>query len=306
MENAGGLEPPSPAPSPRWVIIAALFAVYVIWGSTYLVMRIGLETIPPFMMGGSRFLIAGLVLFGFLRARGAPSPSVKEWGAAVKVGVLLLVAGNGFIALAEQRVSSSVAAMVVATVPLWMALLSSFTGQRPSRLEWVGLLLGFAGVALLQASGQLDAEPLMVVGLLLAPFSWALGSVWSKRLPLPKGAMATAAEMIAGGSAMLVVSLARGERLTAAPSARSIAAVAFLVVFGSIVAFSAYGFLLRATRPAIATSYAYVNPVVALLLGVLLAGEHAGPMTWAAAAIILAGVVILSIERARAATPKPA
>src|SRR6185503_7522801 len=181
---------------------------------------IGLETIPPFLMGGARFLTAGSLLFGFLRLRGAPSPSATEWGAAAKVGVLLLVAGNGFIALAEQSVSSSVAAMVVATMPLWMALLSSLTGQKPSRLEWVGLLLGFVGVALLQASGQLDAEPLMVLGLLLAPLSWAIGSVWSKKLPLPKGAMATAAQMLAGGAAMLAVSFARGERLAAAPSAR--------------------------------------------------------------------------------------
>ena len=289
------------------MIFAALIAVYVIWGSTYLVMRVGLETIPPFLMSGSRFVTAGALLFGFLRLRGAPSPSAKEWGACAKVGVLLLVAGNGFIALAEQRVSSSVAAMVVATMPLWMALLSSFTGHRPSRLEWAGLLLGFVGVALLQASGQLDASPWMVVGLLLAPFCWALGSVWSKKLPLPKGAMATAAEMLAGGAVMLVIGLARGERLSEAPSARSITAVALLVVFGSIVAFSAYGFLLRSTRPAIATSYAYVNPVVALALGILLGGEHAGPMTWAAEAIILAGVVILSIQRARTtAQEKPA
>jgi drug/metabolite transporter (DMT)-like permease len=286
------------------MVLAALLAVYVIWGSTYLVMRVGLETLPPFLMSGSRFVVAGALLFGFLRWRGAPSPSAKEWGAAAKVGVLLLVAGNGFIALAEQRVSSSVAAMVVATMPLWMALLSSFTGQKPSRLEWLGLLLGFVGVALLQMSGQLDASPQMVLALLLAPFCWALGSVWSKKLPLPKGAMATAAEMVAGGTAMLVVSFARGERLIHAPSGRSVAAVLFLVVFGSIVAFSAYGFLLRSTRPAIATSYAYVNPVVALVLGIALGGEHAGPMTWVAAAIILSGVVLLSIQRARAAPLK--
>jgi drug/metabolite transporter (DMT)-like permease len=305
VEKTAPIEVPSPAPA-RWLIIAALLAVYVIWGSTYLVMRVGLETLPPFLMSGSRFLTAGALLFAFLRLRGAPSPTRQEWIACAKVGVLLLVIGNGFVAFAEQHVSSSVAAMVVATMPLWMALLSSFTGQRPSRVEWVGLLLGFVGVALLQLSGQLDASPWMVFALLFAPVSWALGSVWSKRLPLPKGPMATAAEMLTGGTSLLVVSFARGERLAHAPSMRSIGAVAFLIVFGSIVAFSAYGFLLRSTRPAIATSYAYVNPVVALVLGIALGGEHAGAMTWVAAAIILAGVVILSIQRARSVAPKAA
>ncbi len=299
------LDAPAPAPPPRWLIAAALLAVYVIWGSTYLVMRIGLETLPPFLMAGSRFLIAGVVLFAVLWLGGAPTPTAREWIACAKVGVLLLVIGNGFVAFAETRISSSVAAMVVATMPLWMALLSRFTGHRPSRLEWIGLLLGFVGVALLQLSGQLSASPGMVIALLCAPVSWALGSVWSKRLPLPTGAMATAAEMLVGGATMLAVSFLRGERLTHAPSLRSLGAVAFLAAFGSIVAFSAYGFLLRNTRPAIATSYAYVNPVVALVLSIALGGEHAGPMTWAAAAVILAGVGILSIQRARAA-PKPA
>jgi drug/metabolite transporter (DMT)-like permease len=288
------------------LIVAALLAVYVIWGSTYLVMRIGLETLPPFLMAGSRFLTAGVVLFAVLWLGGAPTPTAREWIACAKVGVLLLVIGNGFVAFAETRVSSSVAAMVVATMPLWMALLSRFTGHRPSRLEWIGLLLGFVGVALLQLSGQLSASPGMVIALLFAPVSWALGSVWSKRLPLPKGAMATAAEMLVGGATMLAVSFLRGERLTQAPSLRSLGAVAFLAAFGSIVAFSAYGFLLRNTRPAIATSYAYVNPVVALVLGIALGGEHAGPMTWVAAAVILAGVGILSIQRAREAPPEPA
>jgi drug/metabolite transporter (DMT)-like permease len=306
VENAAPPEVSPSAPPAPWLTAAALVAVYVIWGSTYLVMRIALETIPPFLMGGSRFLIAGALLFAFLWLRGAPMPSRREWIACAKVGVLLLVIGNGFVAVAEQRLSSSVAAMVVATMPLWMALLSSFTGHRPSRLEWIGLLLGFAGVGLLQLSGQLNASPLMVLTLLLAPVSWAAGSVWSKKLPLPKGPMATAAQMLIGGTAMLVVSFARGERLIHAASPRSIGAVAFLIVFGSIVAFSAYGFLLRNTRPAIATSYAYVNPVVALVLGIALGGEHAGPMTWVAAAIILAGVGILSIQRARSAPPKPA
>ncbi|MFO0755594.1 MAG: drug/metabolite exporter YedA [Byssovorax sp.] len=284
----------------RAIVALALLSVYVVWGSTYLVMRIALETIPPYFMSGARFLLAGGLLYTFLRVRGAPRPSLRQWGAAGLVAGLLLVCGNGFIALAEQKVSSSIAAVVVATMPLWMALIGSVRGERPTPREWVGLLIGFAGVVVLNLGGELGHAGLPVLLLLLlAPITWALGSVWSKRLPLPEGPMATAAEMLVGGAAMLVLGVAQGHH-PALPSLRSGLAVGYLVVFGSIIAFSAYGYLLRNTRPAIATSYAYVNPVIAVALGALVGHEPVGLLTCGATAIVLTGVVILTRARQRA------
>lgn len=282
-----------------WIGLA-LFAVYVVWGSTYLAMHIAMETIPPFLMGGIRFVIAGAILYAALRLRGSLPPSPRQWGASAIVGVLLLVCGNGFVALGQTWVSTSVAAVVVATLPLCIALLSSLRGQRPSAGEWVGLLIGFAGVFVLRAGGELGAAHPGVLLILLSPICWAIGSLWSKNLPMPLGLMATAAQMLTGGASMLLVGLACGERVTAIPSARSLLALAYLVSFGSIIAFSAYGFLLRTTRPAIATSYAYVNPVIAVALGVLLGGERAGWTTWGATAIVLAGVAIVALARSRA------
>lgn len=282
----------------------SLLAVYVIWGSTYLAMHYALATMPPFLMGGTRFLLAGSILYIALRLRGAARPSLREWRGAVIIGVLLLAGGNGFVAVGQQWVSSSVAAVVVATMPLWVALLSSIRGQRPSLFEWVGLLIGFAGVFVLRFGGELGEAPPIALILLLSPLCWAIGTVLSKSVPLPKGPMATAAQMLAGGASMLVIGFAHGERFAGIPSLPSLLALAYLVVFGSIVAFSAYGFLLRETRPAIATSYAYVNPVVAVSLGALLGGERVGWMTWGATAIVLTGVVILTTARSHAAAAK--
>lgn len=278
----------------RALIGAALLAVYVIWGSTYLGMHIALEGFPPFLMGGIRFLLAGGILYTVLRLRGAPRPSLLEWRSAAVTGVLLLAGGNGLVAVGQQWVSSSVAAVIVATMPLWMALLGTFQGQRPSRGEWTGLLIGFAGVGLLNMGGELRAVNVAALVILLAPICWALGSVWSRSLSMPAGAMSTATQMLAGGVSMLTISLLRGEGLAHAPPLRSVVALGYLIVFGSIVAFSAYGFLLRNTRPAIATSYAYVNPVVAIALGVALGGEQVGLLTIASVVVILGGVLVLS------------
>jgi drug/metabolite transporter (DMT)-like permease len=278
----------------RALIGAALLAVYVIWGSTYLGMHIALEGFPPFMMGGIRFLLAGAILYTALRLRGAPRPALREWRSAAVTGVLLLAGGNGLVAVGQQWVSTSVAAVVVATMPLWMALLGTFQGQRPSRGEWTGLLIGFAGVGLLNMGGELSAVNAAALVILLAPICWALGSVWSRSLSMPAGAMSTATQMLAGGVSMVAISSLRGESFVSAPPLRSVLALAYLIVFGSIVAFSAYGFLLRNTRPAIATSYAYVNPVVAIALGIALGGEKVELMTIAAVIVILGGVLVLS------------
>ncbi|WP_437605936.1 drug/metabolite exporter YedA [Sorangium sp. So ce834] len=287
-----------------WLVLLSLAALYLIWGSTYLAVSIALETLPPFLLAGVRFVTAGALLYGVLRLRGVPRPTLREWSAAARVGVLLLVFGNGLVVVSQQWVSSGVAAVVVSTMPLWLALFTtvrigrgegaSAGAPEVSRGEWLGLLVGFAGAALLHLGGDLHAAHAGALLIVLAPVAWALGSLYSRTLPLPAGPMAVAAEMLAGGAVMLGISALAGERLAAPPSARSLLALGYLAVFGSIVALSAYAFLLRRTRPAIATSYAYVNPIVAIALGILLGGERASATTWAAAAIIGAGVIIVT------------
>lgn len=281
------------------MVVLALFALYVIWGSTYLAMRIAMETVPPFLMGGPRFIVAGALMYGFLRFRGAKAPTRQQWIASAKVGVLLLTFGNGAVAIAEQSVSSGVAAVVVGSMPIWAAVFGRFFGLASGRRELVGLALGFVGVVILNLGGDLafDARGLV---LLAAPISWALGSVWSKRLPLPEGGMATATQMLTGGAAMLVLAVVTGERFATVPSMRSILAMFYLAIFGSLVAFTAYTWLLRNVRPAMATSYAYVNPLVAVLLGRFFGGEPLGFTTLLAAGTSIAGVALI----ARAAQPK--
>ncbi|WP_437964775.1 drug/metabolite exporter YedA [Sorangium sp. So ce260] len=286
-----------------WLVLLSLAALYLIWGSTYLAVSIALETMPPFLLAGVRFVTAGALLYGVLRLRGVPRPTLRQWGAAARVGVLLLVFGNGLVVVSQQWVSSGVAAVVVSTMPLWLALFTTARGARAagapevSRGEWIGLLVGFAGAALLHVGGDLHAAHVGALLIVLAPVAWALGSLYSRSLPLPEGPMAVAAEMLAAGPVMLAISALTGEHLAAPPSARSLLALGYMTVFGSIVALSAYTFLLRNTRPAIATSYAYVNPIVAIALGILLGGERASATTWAAAAIVGAGVIIISKSR---------
>ncbi|WP_437874941.1 drug/metabolite exporter YedA [Sorangium sp. So ce513] len=289
-----------------WLVLLSLAALYLVWGSTYLAVSVALETLPPFLLAGVRFVTAGALLYGALRLRGVPRPTLRQWGAAARVGVLLLVAGNGLVVVAQQWVSTGVAAVVVSTVPLWLALFTTARAARGgavagppevSRGEWIGLLVGFAGAALLHLGGDLRAEHAGALLIVLAPIAWALGSLYSRTTPLPEGPMAAAAEMLAAGVVMLGISALAGERLAEPPSSRSLLALAYLVVFGSIVGLSAYAYLLRNTRPAIATSYAYVNPIIAIALGILLGGESASATTWVAAAVI--GVGVLLVSRAR-------
>lgn len=285
------------SPSPVWVAIC-LAAVYVIWGSTYFAMRVALDVLPPFLMGGFRFLLAGSVLYAALRQRGAERPTRKQWAASLLVGTLLLACGNGFVGIAERSVDSGVAATVVATMPLWAALLGTLFGERPTSLELGGLLLGFAGVLVLHRGGSLHFHGVDALAIVVAPIAWALGSVWSRRLPMPTGLMSAATQMIAGGCVMMSIALVRGERplAFAVPGA---AAFVYLVVFGSLVGFTAYAYLLRNTRPALATSYAYVNPLVALALGALWNGEAFTRNKLAACALTISGVGLVTLARQR-------
>lgn len=287
------------APQRRWLIPLALLSVYVIWGSTYLGIRIALESWPPFLLAGVRFLCAGVALYGFLRWRGVAAPTRRQWRNAAVTGVLLLGFGNGLVCYAEQRVSSGIAAVAVASMPLFAALFSGLYGHWSTRRETLGLLIGFAGVVVLNLGSGLAGSRLGAVALLVAAASWAFGSVWSKRQDMPAGPMNTAAQMLCASLALLVAGFAGGERLPAHPSLHANLALAYLAVFGSLVAFSAYLYVLRHARPALATSYAYVNPPVAVLFGVLLAGEHVGPYDLAGMAVILLGVGVITLARQR-------
>jgi drug/metabolite transporter (DMT)-like permease len=285
-------------------IVVSLVAVYLIWGSTYYGLRVALEALPPFLLAGSRFLVAGAVLLMVARLRGAKWPDRRQLGGASLIGFLLLVVGNGGVTYAEQSVSSSLAAVVVATMPVLamaLSLLMDGRSARPGPLQVGGLVVGFAGVALLHAGGELRSHGAAALVLALSPVSWAVGSLLSLRVPLPEGAMGTAIEMIAGGVMMLGIAAARGEAVDHVPSGQALFAWAYLVVFGSLVAFSAYTYLLKKTRPAVSTSYAFVNPVVALVLGVAVGGEEVRPLTWLAAGVTVSGVAALTLGRRRAA-----
>jgi drug/metabolite transporter (DMT)-like permease len=284
----------------RAVLVVAYVAVCILWGSTFLGIRVALESYPPFFIGAMRFLVAGGILYVVSRVRGEPSPRLAEWGSAGVTGALFFIVGNGFLNVAERSVSTGMASVLVATLPLWMTVFAPLFGQPVTRIEVVGVVLGLTGVVVLNAGGELRASPVGAAFGLMVPMGWALASLASSRLPLPQGTMRTAAQMIAGGAAVLVVSLGVGEHPVLVASARSVAAVVYLTIFGSLVAFSAYMLLLRHMRPVVATSYAYVNPVVAIVLGVAFAGERLGLASLAGVAIVLAAVVLVGVARARA------
>ncbi|CAK17444.1 drug/metabolite exporter YedA [Pseudomonas entomophila] len=289
------------------LLVGAFLALYLVWGSTYLVIRIGVASWPPMLMAGVRFVIAGCLLYGFLRWRGVPAPTWPQWRAAGAIGFLLLSCGNGGVTLAEHAgVASGVAALAVATVPLFTLVFGLMFGHRNSRLEWAGIALGLVGIGMLNMGSNLQASPMGAALILFAAAAWAFGSVWSKNLPLPQGAMASAAEMLVGGVVLLIASALSGERMTQMPTAAGWGALAYLVFFGSILAFSAYMYLLKHVRPAAATSYAYVNPAVAVLLGIVFAGEQIGAEECVAMAVIIGAVVLIGLPQWRKAPEQPA
>ncbi|MFD3530919.1 EamA family transporter [Streptomyces sp. NPDC058664] len=300
--------PAAPARRITGAVWAALGIVYVVWGSTYLGIRIVVETLPPFLSGGARFVIAGLLLAAIVAWRQGPAAlkvTRRELGSAVLVGLLLILGGNGLVVLAETSIPSGLAALLVAAVPVWVVLLRAAFGERPGLGAFGGVLLGFAGLGVLTAPGlsgdvKIGGVLLVVVAALL----WALGSVSSARLPMPANPFtASVYEMLTGGLAALAVGLVRGEHHgfdPAAVSDRSWVALAYLIVFGSLVAFTAYAWLLQTAPVSLAATYAYVNPVVAVLLGALVLNEAlTWPILLGGAIVVGAVCLIVSTERRR-------
>jgi drug/metabolite transporter (DMT)-like permease len=289
--------------APPAAVWAALGAIYVIWGATYLGMEIAIETLPPFLMASLRFLLAGAILFAIFRPR--ERPTRRQWLSAAIVGAFLLVGGNAMVAVAQQRIDTGVAALIVATVPLFLALGDfAATGRRLAPQAVLGIVVGFAGIALLvHPGGDIDLFGAFIC--LLAPLSWAIGSLYARTAQLPSNLLlGSGMEMLAGGALLLGVGYASGERLHVSEvSARSWIALAFLVVFGSIVAYSSYVWLLKVAPTELVGTYAYVNPVIAVLLGAVFLNEAITPWVLLAGAAIVVSVAL--IVRAQTA-PKPA
>lgn len=283
-------------------VACALAVVYVVWGSTYLGIRWALEGgWPPLLMAGARFLLAGSLMYAVLRWRGVAAPTRTQWRSLAVMAVLLLGLGNGMVCIAEQSVSSGLAAVAVASAPLWMGLFAAMRGEKPRGLEWIGLAIGFVGVLWLNAGSSLTATPVGLVALLIAPLAWAYGSIWSRGRDLPSPFMTAAAQMLCAGMMLPVAGFALGERMQQWPTMDAMLSVGYLVTFGSIVAFTAYVWLLHHVRPALAGSYAYVNPVIAVVLGAWLAAERFNVHDIGAMAVVLAGVVAITLAKARKA-----
>jgi drug/metabolite transporter (DMT)-like permease len=310
----------------RAAILGAFATVYVVWGSTYLAIRYAIATIPTFLMAGARFLIAGAVLLAIARWRATRRPgatrsplTASELRATAIIGVLLLFGGNGAVVWAEQRVPSGVAALLVATVPVWMVVLDWLRphGVRPTIGVAAGLVLGLGGLLVLAGPSALvgsgvgagAVDPVGAVVLTLGALSWAAGSIYSRFVTLPKDALvATGLEMLFGGAVQLVVGLLAGQWASfdaAAVTAVSWGAFLYLVTFGSLIGFTAYTWLLNHASPARVATYAYVNPVVAVLLGWAVAGEALTARMFLAAAVIIAGVVLITTARRPARAPAP-
>lgn len=256
------------------------------------------EDFPPFLGNAIRMTTAGAILYVWVVRRGAPAPTIRQWRSGFLVGLLLFVGGLGLVTVAEDLgIGSGLAATAVAMVPVWAAVVSGFFEKWPTKTEWIGLLIGITGVAILSLEGDFDTVPLGLLLVIIATILWSVGSVWSKHLELPSGSMSTAVQMLAGGLLLGLVGLIGGESIDPAPGAKSWLALIYLIGPGSLVAFSAYAYLLRTVRPVLATSYAYVNPIVAVGLGVTLGGEKLTGETWIALPLILAAVGLIARSR---------
>jgi drug/metabolite transporter (DMT)-like permease len=300
--------------SKKLKIWIALFTVYIFWGGTYLFIHFAVETIPPFFMAGSRYLVAGAILYVWRRLAGDPAPTRGQWLRASAVGLLLL-GGNGLLSLAEQSVASGISSLIIGSVPLWMASMEALRpgGARPNRLGIIGLVIGFGGIALLVAPSLMGGKSINaplpgVIILLVAAFFWSLGSIYSRIAHLPESVLlATGMEMLAGGIGLFLAGTFTGEwhlLVLANISARSWYAMIYLVLLGSMAGYTAYAWVLRAAPVSLVSTYAYVNPLVAILLGSLFAQETLTVHVLVSAAIIIGSVVLINLSR-RPTSPAP-
>lgn len=305
--ETGSLPSSSIAQAHRFKVIAAFAAIYTIWGSTYLAIKISIETIPPFLMASLRFLIAGGVLYAIARLRGAEKPAPAHWKSAAILGSLMFLVGNGALTWAELKVPSGLAALLLSIIPLWMVLLHHLEMRRRlSRQMILGLALGLAGIGVLVGPRDLlgggRVIPSGAVVLILGSFAWAVGSLLSRRVAMPKSSLLSASmEMLAGGAGLMLLSLATGEGRTLLHpefSLRSILALGYLVSFGSLVGFTSYHWLLGVSNPSRVATYAYVNPVIAIFIGWALGDELLNLRVAAATFVIISAVALIITHQA--------
>lgn len=291
MSNAAVL-PATPGLSPK--VLACLAATWLVWGSTYLAIKYALISFPPFFQMGTRFLAAGVLLAAWMRWRGAAWPDARQWLNALIIGTLMLGGGMGGTATAEQTVGSGLVVAFIAVMPLMIAALNLLWKVIPTKLEMAGIALGLVGVLMLTQGQGFAASPTGLAAISIACASWALGSVLSqRRFALAPGAMGFASEMLCGGAVLMLLSWFNGERVTTPLASEAVLAWVYLVVFGSLVAFNAYMVLLAEASAGLASSYSFVNPIIAMLLGVAIAGEQISGFEWGAAGVVLVGVVLL-------------
>ena len=286
--------------SDRFKIGLALLATYTIWGSTYLGMKFARESFPPLSMASMRFAIAGLGMMLFMRWRGGEWPTWRQLLGGLGIGVILLGLGNGGVVLGLGYISTSLTALILASSPIWAAIFAGFWGSWPTKREVIGLIVGFTGAGVLTFDGDIQAAPFGFAMLILAAMGWAFGTVLIPRVNQAESFMGSGVQMFGASISLAIAAALSGEQFTQMPSTTSLIAFAYLVIFGSFIGFTAYAYLIPRVRPSLAISSAYVNPMVAILLGFLIAGETISSTMLIAIPLIIGGVLLMSIAKAKA------
>jgi drug/metabolite transporter (DMT)-like permease len=296
----------APEVTPKWLIVTCLASVYIVWGTTYFALKVGVQGAAPYFLVGTRFVVAGALAMTWLKMRGHPLPTLRQWRGSALLGFLMLAIGLSNVTIAERTVSSGAAVALISFMPLVMALWSGLLEKWPKRSEWLAIAVGTLGTLVMVTGADLRASPSGTLLILSGTVAWSLGTVLSRRIELPAGAMGFAAEMLAGGVIALVMSVAFGERWALPQSSAVWWAWAYLVVFGSLIAFSAYRVLVDRVSPTLASTYAYVNPPVALFVGWLLGNEKFSMNVLLGLPIVLAAVGWHTWSQMRAMAPKHA